>query len=82
MKLTHTLAVIALSTSLGACIVAPHRPYHPLAVEPAPVAVAPVYYQPAPVVQALPFIGLGWWMGRYWGHGHHGHHGHHGGHRR
>jgi hypothetical protein len=41
------------------------------------VAPVPVYYQPAPVVQALPFIGLGWWMGRYWGSGHHGHHGGH-----
>jgi hypothetical protein len=79
MKLTHTLAVIALSASLGACIVAPPRPYY--ASAPAPVA-APVYYEPAPAVQVLPYVGLGWWMGRYWGGGHHGHHGHNGGYRR
>ncbi len=74
MKLTHSIAVIALSASLGACIVAPPRPYLPVAAAPAPVAVEPaqVYYQPAPVLQVLPYIGFGWWMGRYWGGGHHG----------
>ncbi len=76
MKLTHSLAVIALSASLGACIVAPPRPYLPVAVAPAatPAEPAPVYYQPAPVVQVLPYIGFGWWMGRYWGGGYHGGH--------
>ncbi len=70
MKLTHTLAVIALSASLGACIVAPHRPYYGNAQSPVAVAPAPVYYEPAPVIQALPLVGLGWWMGRTWGGGH------------
>jgi hypothetical protein len=76
MKLTHTIAVIALSASLAACIVAPPRPYLTVAAGPAPVAVAPaqVYYEPSPVLQVLPYVGFGWWMGRHWG-GHH-HHGH------
>ena len=84
MKLIHTLTVLALSASLGACIVAPHRPYYAGTNEPAAVAVVPpqVVYQPAPIVQMLPYMGFGWWMGRYWGHGHHRHHGgHHHGHR-
>lgn len=88
MKLLHTFAVLGLSASLGACIVAPPRPYvqAPVGVAtvsaaPAPVQVNPVYVEPS---YPAPAYGYYWAFNPFWGwgwrHNHHGWHKH--GHRR
>jgi hypothetical protein len=69
MKLTHTLAIVALSTSLGACIIAPPRP--PFVQVTAPTVTA--YVDPTPAIQVLPYVGLGWWAGAQWSNHHHNH---------
>jgi hypothetical protein len=70
MKLTHTLAVIALSASLGACIIAPPRGYYGnggggyaqvgVQVAPVEVAPAPYYAQPGPGYIWLNNVSFGW----------------------
>ncbi len=82
MKLIHTIAVVALSSSLGACIVAPPRPYVQApapavyANAPAPVAVNPVVYVEPSYPQ--PAYGYFWAYNPFWGWGwRHHHHGWH-----
>jgi hypothetical protein len=75
MKLTHSLAVIALSASLGACIIAPPRPYYAHAqagvqVTPVEVAPAPYYAMPAPGYIWMNNLSFGWG----WHHPNHGWH--------
>jgi hypothetical protein len=71
MKLTHTLAIVALSASLGACIIAPPRPYvydqGGTAVAAAP---APYYASPGPGYFWLNNVAFGWG----WHHRQHGWH--------
>jgi hypothetical protein len=80
MKLIHTLAVLGLSASLGACIIAPPRPpvifaapaAANVAVAVTPVASEPSYPQPA--------VGYFWAYNPFWGwgwrHNHYGWHNH------
>ncbi len=72
MKLFHTLAIVAVSASLGACIIAPPRPPFVQITNP----VASAYVEVAPVVQVAPYISVGWWDSRYWGGGNHHRHNH------
>lgn len=84
MKLIHTVIIVAVSASLGACIIAPPRPpmvyTQPaqavaVAQSPTPVAVSPVYAEPS---YPQPAYGYFWAFNPYYGWGwRHSHYGWH-----